>query len=257
MKFENIDTADQIVYPKGLTVGKLHGFLTSVMAVGKEHVQVFLNDGSDYSPTLALGSVRLNEKNPEAAITAAVVPENRFEAVVVDYLRSLDDGYVCLTGSHPALAFERLDMVYEQMVKRAQAANDPTAASEKVDAKDVYRGCDPYGDDLTVGDIQQVIEGGLAKGTLTKDSPFRVYADSYVAARVLRVREKDARAVAEPIDDQEKAALEAYGRCNVNHVSLLGEERPFDSQAMDRHIDDMRERAASIPALAVKVPLAA
>ncbi len=109
----------------------------------------------------------------------------------------------------------------------------------------------------TTSSIQQVIEGGLAKGTLTKDSPFRIYADSYFAARVLRVREKDARAVAEPINDQEKAALEAYGRCNVNHVSLLGEERPYDSRAMDRHIDDMRERAASIPALAVKMPLAA
>lgn len=258
MKFDNNASADQIVCPKGLTVGKLHAFLTEVMAVGKEHVQVFLNDGSDYSPTLALGSVRLDEKDPEAFITAAVVPENKFEAVVVDCLRSLDDGYVCLTGSHPALAVEKLDMVYEQMVKRTDPANDSTMASANVKSMSKQPESDPFVDELTVGAVQELIENGLSSGTLTEDSPFRIHVnDSYIIYSALTFRTKDDSGIAEPINDYESAALETYARCNVNHVLLHGDAVRSNNQHMYHHIRDMKDRAVSIPGLTLEMPLAA
>lgn len=255
MNNTNINSAQHVKYPKGLTVGKLYAFLGAAMAIGKEHVPVFLSDGSDYGHTLALGSVRLDEKYPEAH--APVIPENRFESVVVDYLQSMDDGYVCLSGSNPALSLEQLDMVYEKMVKRTEAANDPVVATGNVDAELESRNTDPFDNELTVGSVQELIRSGLANGTLTEDSPFRIHVDNYVVPSALTLRVKDDRSIAEPIDEQENAALKTYARCNVNHVLIHGDACRFDNDSMNSHLNNMRDRAAAIPTLAVKMPLAA
>jgi hypothetical protein len=117
---------------------------------------------------------------------------------------------------------------------------------------------DPFVGEPTVWMVRDLIEDGPSRGTLTEDSPVRVQLqDSYITFTALTLGTKDDRGIAEPIDEDESAALETYRRCNVNHLVLYGHVDCFDDQHMYRQIDAMHDRADSIPELALKMPVAA
>lgn len=258
MKNTNINSAQQVQYPKGMTVGELHAFLGELMAAGRDQAPIFLNEGIDYCHTLALGSASLDQ--PETDPSVAVAPANKYESVVVDYLQSMGDGYVCLSGSHPALSVDRLTWAHKKMIQRTDPANDSTMTSANVKSMSKQPESDPFVDELTVGTVQEMIELGLSSGTLMKDSPFRIHVyedDSYIVISAVTYRTKNDRGIAEPIDGDESAALETYRRSNVNHLMLYGDAVRFDDQLMCHHIDAMHDRAESIPELALKMPSAA
>ncbi|MES1979806.1 MAG: hypothetical protein V4451_17335 [Pseudomonadota bacterium] len=103
---------------------------------------------------------------------------------------------------------------------------------------------DPYGAcEYTVGAILETLNKAVARGSITNESPFRVYANGkYVRIDRVSTRQQFNESLAPPQNDDEQAALNSYGRYNINHLNLSGDTDDFDQSKMFSHIFEMADR---------------
>lgn len=97
--------------------------------------------------------------------------------------------------------------------------------------------------EYTVGELLDTLNREIASGSLTKESPFRVYANgAYVQFTGVSTHTRRNECLAPPQNDDEQAALNSYGRYNINHLNLSGDIDDFDQSKMFTHIFEMADR---------------